>query len=257
VPFDWTGQTAALVGMTALVYGLIEGGDAGFAALRVLAAFAVAVVALVVFVVAQARGAHPMVPLELFRSSAVVIALAVWFAFMGGYYGMVFLFSLYYQREQGLTPLDTGLAFLPMTLLIALTSLVAGRAAAKVGPKIPTVVGQAMMAAGLLALCAAAAGAPTLVLAVLMIPVGLGGAVAIPAVTALLLDTVPAQRAGTASGVLNTSRQLGGALAIAVFGALLAHEGFLDGLRTSLLIAGLLLLATTLASLTLRSTPQH
>jgi MFS transporter, DHA2 family, methylenomycin A resistance protein len=145
-----------------------------------------------------------------------------------------------------------------MTLLIALTSLVAGRAAAKVGPGIPTVVGQAMMAAGLLALSVAVTmGAPTVVLAVLMIPVGLGGAVAIPAVTALLLDSVPAERAGTASGVLNTSRQVGGALAIAVFGALLADQGFHDGLRTSLLIAGLLLLATTLASLTLPHTTQR
>ena len=145
-----------------------------------------------------------------------------------------------------------------MTLLIALASLVAGRAAARVGPKLPTVVGQAIMAASLLALCLAATlGADTVVLAVLMVPVGLGGAVAIPAITALLVDSVPAGRAGTASGVLNTSRQIGGALAIAVYGALLATQGFLDGLRTSLLIAGLLLAATTLASLTLRPAPQH
>ncbi len=198
-----------------------------------------------------------MVPLDLFRSRPVVIALVVGFAFMGGYYGMVFVFSLYYQQKQGLTPLGTGLAFLPMTLLIALTSVVAGRAAAKVGTKIPTVAGQAAMAAGLLALCLAVSlRAPTPVLAVLMIPVGLGGAVAIPAVTALLLDSVAAERAGTASGVLNTSRQIGGALAIAVYGALLADQGFLPGLRTSLLIGGLLLAATTLASLTLPSA-QH
>ena len=70
-------------------------------------------------------------------------------------------------------------------------------------------------------------------------------------------DSVPTECAGTASGVLNTSRQVGGAVAIAVYGALLANLGFLDGLRTSLLIAGLLLLATTLASLTLRPASQH
>jgi MFS family permease len=73
--------------------------------------------------------------------------------------------------------LGAGLAFLPMTLLIALASLVAGRAAARVGTKLPTVAGQAIMAAGLLALCLAATlGADTLVLAALMVPVGLGGA---------------------------------------------------------------------------------
>jgi DHA2 family methylenomycin A resistance protein-like MFS transporter len=254
VPFDWTGQAAALVGMTALVYALIQGGHTGFTAPLVLAVLALAVAAFAVFLTAQARGAHPMLPLDLFRSRSVVIAQAVGFAFMGGYYGMVFLFSLYYQQQRHLTPLATGLAFLPMTLLIAATSVVAGRAAARVGAKLPTVIGQAAMTAGLLALSLAVSfGAPTLVLAVLMIPVGLGGAVTIPAVTALLLDSVPAERAGTASGALNTSRQVGGALAIAVYGALLATQGFHQGLRTSLLIAGLLLAVTTVASLTLRA----
>jgi DHA2 family methylenomycin A resistance protein-like MFS transporter len=75
-PFDWTGQVAALLGMAALTYGLIEGGDEGFATPRVLATLAVALVAFVVFLVVQARGGHPMVPLSLFRSRPVVISLS-------------------------------------------------------------------------------------------------------------------------------------------------------------------------------------
>jgi len=79
--------------------------------------------------------------------------------------------------------------------------------------------------------------------------VGLGAALAVPTVTALLVNSVPAERAGIASGVLNTCRQVGGALAIAVFGALVAQrETFLDGMRVSLLIAALLLAATAVAS---------
>lgn len=257
VPFDWTGQTAAILGMGALTYGVIEGGAEGFDAPHVLAALAIATAALVAFLVSQARGSHPMLPLDMFRSKPVAVSMSVGFAFTVGFYGMVFLLSLYLQQSRGLSALDTGLAFLPMTALVAFMNLLSARIAARFGPRVPIAAGQALMAAGLLTLTLALAApeAPTALLAVLMIPVGFGGALFIPPMTALLLDSVPAQRAGAASGGLNTCRQLGGALAIAVFGTLVAHGGFLDGLRTSLLIAVGLLILTTLASLSLRPAP--
>ena len=85
MPFDWVGQVTAVLAMGGLTYGAIEAGAAGFAAPRVLAAFAVAVAALAVFLVAQARGAHPMVPLDLFRSRTVTVAVVVGFAFIVGF----------------------------------------------------------------------------------------------------------------------------------------------------------------------------
>lgn len=255
VRFDWSGQLAAIVGMAALIYGVIEGGAVGFDAPQVLAMLAVAVLAIVVFFVTQARGSHPMVPLDLFRSRPVVVSISVGFAFMVGFYGMVFLISLYLQQTRGLSALETGLAFLPMTVLVGFMNILAARIAARFGPKVPIAAGQFLMAAGLVALVLNVADAPTSVLAVLMIPVGLGGALSIPPMIALLLDSVPAERAGTASGVLNTARQIGGALAVAGFGALAAHgANFADGLRTSLLIAAALLVATGIAAATLRPT---
>jgi DHA2 family methylenomycin A resistance protein-like MFS transporter len=93
-------------------------------------------------------------------------------------------------------------------------------------------------------------------LAALSILVGFGSALAVPTITALLLGSAPAERAGTASGVLNTFRQVGGALAVAVFGALVAHrETFLQGLEVSLAIAALLLLVTASVSLLLKASP--
>ena len=255
VPFDWSGQAAAVLAMGALTYGVIEAGAAGLAAPRVLGALAVAVGALAVFLAAQARGAHPMLPLDLFRSRTVVISVSVGFAFMVGFYGLIFLVSLYFQELRGLSALDTGLAFLPMTALVAVLNPAAARLAERVGARVTIVAGQVLMVVGLLTLCLVPAGTPTWLLAVLMFPVGLGGPLAIPPVTALLLDSVPPERAGTASAVLNTFRQVGGALAVAVFGALLAHHAtFLHGLRVSLLIAALLLLATAASSLLLRPT---
>ena len=255
-PFDRVAQVAAVLGMSALTYGLIEGGAVGYSAPRTLAALALAVLAAAAFAVSQARGAHPMVPPGLFRSRAVTVCLSVGFAFTVGFYGVVFVLSLFLQQQRGLSTLQTGLAFVPMTVLGAVMNLLAAKAAARFGARAPIAAGLLLMVAGLLAVASAAGSAPTPVLALLLAPIGSGGALAVPAATALLLEHVPAERAGTASGVLNTCRQLGAALAVAVFGALLANAGLVDGLRASLLLAALLLLVTAAASLTIRA-DQH
>jgi len=96
------------------------------------------------------------------------------------------------------------------------------------------------------------------VLSILTLPIGLGGALSMPPAMALLVDSVPAERVGTASGVFNTCRQLGGALAVAIFGALVAQRPtFLHGLHISLVSAALLLLAAAIATLSLRSARQR
>lgn len=112
------------------------------------------------------------------------------------------------------------------------------------------------MALGLVLLMALPATAPTWVVLLLLIPVGCGGSLSAPSVTALLLDHTPAERAGTAGGMLNTSRQVGGALAVAVFGGLIANRAhFMAGLHTSLLICVAALVVTAWASVALR--PAH
>ena len=253
-PLDWVGQVSAVAGMAGLTYGLIEGGAEGFGTPRVMAALILAVVALLAFFVAQLRGAHPMVPLGLFRSRPVAVSVAGGFAFTVGFYGLVFLLSLYLQQLRGLSPLETGLAFVPMTGLTGVVTLLAPRIAARFGPRVPMAAGQCLMATGLLGLCAAVAGAPIWVLAVLSILIGLGSSLSVPTLTALLVSSVPAGRAGTASGVLNTCRQLGGALAVAVFGALVAQrETFVQGMQASLVIAAALLLVAAVASLQLKT----
>ena len=257
VPFDWTGQIAAVLAMCGLTYGVIEAGADGFGAPRVLIALGLAVVALVVFLASQARGKHPMVPLDMFRTRAVVIPLLGGFAFTVGFYGLVFLLSLYFQELRGLSSLGTGLAFLPMTIVTAFMNLVAARAAEKFGPRVPIAFGLFLMAVGLTALAVAPSTTATWLLALLMVPVGIGGALAVPSLTAVLLEAVPGERAGIASGVLNTCRQLGGALAVAVYGALITTSGgFLHGMRVSLTISIVLLVVIAAAALTLKPTAQ-
>ncbi len=107
-PFDWPGQATAALAMGGLTYGAIEAGAVGFTVPAVVAAFAVAVAALVAFVAVQARGAHPMVPLGLFRSRTVSVPVAVGFAFIVGYYGLPFVMSLYLQQGAGPVPAGRG-----------------------------------------------------------------------------------------------------------------------------------------------------
>jgi EmrB/QacA subfamily drug resistance transporter len=244
-PFDWAGQAAAIAGMGGLTYGAIAAGAAGITAPSVLAAFAVAVAALTAFGVLQARGRHPMLPLSLFRSRTVSVAVATGFAFMVGYYGLPFVMSLYLQQLRGLPALSAGAAFLPMMLTGAVLTPFTARLAERFGPRALVIAGLLVMTAGLTVIALMPLPAPVAVLSALMILVGLAGPLVMPPVMALLLHAVPARRAGVASGVFNTSRQVGGALAVAVFGALLASKAtFVHGLRVSLLIAAAVALTT-------------
>jgi DHA2 family methylenomycin A resistance protein-like MFS transporter len=171
---------------------------------------------------------------------------------MVGYYGLPFVFSLYLQGVRGLSPLGTGVAFLPMMLLgLALTPFSA-RIVERFGARLPIFLGLLTMALGLATLAILPAATPLWVLSALMVLVGLGGPLTMPPMTAVLLNHVSSQRTGIASGVFNTSRQLGGAMSVAVFGALLANQAhFMSGLRSSLLTAAGVLLVTTFASLRL------
>jgi EmrB/QacA subfamily drug resistance transporter len=256
VGFDWTGQVSAVIAMGSVTDGAIEAGASGFTAPHVILAFTLAVAAFAIFLRAETSSPHPMVPLSIFRSRNVTASVGVGFAFVVGYYGLPFVMSLYVQQQRGLSPFAAGLVFLPMMIWGGLLSPFSARIAERAGIRVVVPGGLALMACGLALLAAAPATTPIWALAALMVPVGLAGPLVIPPVTAVLLNSVPDHQAGTASGVFNTSRQVGGALAVAVFGALLGHGSFIHGLRTSLLVAAVLAVAAALPSLRLEP-PAH
>ncbi|MFC8511544.1 MFS transporter [Streptomyces sp. NPDC057257] len=236
-PLDLPGQATAVVALTGLTFAVIEGGTAGWAAL------AAAVVAAVVFFRVEARSPHPVVPLGLFRNRTVAVAVAAGAAVSVAFYSVVFVFSLFFQQVQGLSALRAGLAFLPMTGLIAVTNVVAGKLAGRYGARLPMLIGQALAVVGLLVLLYVDAGTSSALTAVLLVPLALGCALTVPPLTAAMMDAVPAERAGLAAGVLNSARQVAGGLGIAVFGTLVSG-GFVDGMRMSLAVGAALLLVT-------------
>jgi DHA2 family methylenomycin A resistance protein-like MFS transporter len=255
-PFDWPGQVLAIVALASLVYALIHGGSAGFGAPSVIIFLLVAAIGLIGFVLVESRVRHPMMPLVLFRPVGMRIALSVGFAFMAGWFGTVFFVSLYLQQHLGLSPLQAGLVFLPAAFCSMTGNLLSGVIRNRFGPRVPVVGGQLSMVVGLTAmLITAPLGSPVLT-AVLLLFIGPGGSVAMPSATGLVLDSVPPDRAGTASAVFNTFRQVGGAVAIAVFGSILASAaGFVIGMQTSLAIAAALLLGTALIGLRIPAHP--
>ncbi len=244
------GQVTGVIAMGGSTFGAIEAGSRGFTDPAVIGAFLVAVLALVGFRHTQRVGTHPMLPPTLLHSRTVVITLASGFAFMVGYYGLPFVISLFLQQHRGLTALHTGFAFLPMMLIGLVLTPFSARLGERLGRRTLIVAGLTVMAAGLAAIAVLPASAPVWLIALLMVLVGLGGPTVSPPATAVLLDAVPHHLAGVASGVFNTSRQIGGASAVAVFGGLLAQPGtFVRGVHTSLLIAAAVIVVAGILTL--------
>ncbi|NKE62938.1 MFS transporter [Lentzea sp. PSKA42] len=242
-PLDPLGQITAIVALVALTFGVIDGGEHGFGSPVVLGSLGLAAVAAVAFLLVESRVAAPMVPLSLLRSRTVTLSVVIGFVVNAAFYGLVFVLSLHFHDVLGLSAEAAGLMFVPMTAVVAAANLVSARVAARVGPRVPIAAGQAICA---LALCALLVGDPTAmpVIALLLVPVGFGLGLAVPSLTALLMGEVAADRAGMAAGVLNSFRQTGGALAVAVFGAV-------AGLRVALVVAVVMLVAATAAALLL------
>lgn len=248
---DLVGQLAAIVALGSLTAGLIEAGPLGWGSPIVSGCLVGCVIAAAVFLRVESRGHDPMLPLDLFRnatfSTASVVGVLLNFAF----YGFVFVLSLFFQSVQGYSPFQTGLAFLPMTAVLAIGNIIAGRLMAVHGPRLLMVAGQALAALGYLSMLRVQAGSAYIEIAVPMLLAGIGMSLTVPPMTNASLSVVGPAKAGVASGVLNSARQVGGVLGVSLFGFFVSgstNVAFMGGMRTSLVIAACSLLAGSLAS---------
>jgi EmrB/QacA subfamily drug resistance transporter len=255
--FDWAGQVTAVLAMGGLTFAAIEAGIRGFTDPLVVTGFVVAVAAGVGFFLAQSAGRHPMLPAALRTNRVLRRTALISFAFMVSFYGLPFLFTLFFQQQHGRSALATGVLFLPMMLTGAVVSPFSARIVDRLGARRAITSGLVVMIAGCVGLAVLTDDAPLAAWSALLGLIGLGGPFAMLPSMSLLLNNVPHDSAGTASGVLNSSRQLGGALAVAVFGALLAGSaGFTAGVRISLGVAAAVALVAVAAAFGLRG-PGH
>lgn len=242
---DVQGQVAAVVALSALAIALIDAGHLGWSHPRIIIALLVAVIGAAAFIAIEGRKAAPMLPLSLFRVRTFTIASISGILVNFAYYGLVFVFSLFFQWQMKLSPQMTGLAFLPMTVVLMAVNIIAGRLITRLGARRLMVLGQSLAAIGYLLLIPALQTDLYAALVVPMLLAASGIALMVPTMTNLTLSSVEASRAGIASGVLNTARQIGGMLGVALCGYFVRDNDpsqFAAGLYLSLSIAVALLI---------------
>jgi DHA2 family methylenomycin A resistance protein-like MFS transporter len=248
---DVPGQLAAIATLVLLVGSTIEGGGHGFAATGVLVGYAAALACGGLFVWLEARGRSPMLPLSLFRSRVFSVCSIAGLLVNTAFYGLIFVISLFFQHVQGLSPLMTGLALAPVMIGITAANIASGRMQERWGATRVLALGAVVLAAACAGMLSVGAGTRYGAIVVQLAALGVGGGLVVPTVTAQLLGSVDRSRSGVAGGTLNTLRQTGSAVGVALFGSLLAGSaGFVAGVHASFAIAiGLGLAIAALAPL--------
>jgi predicted MFS family arabinose efflux permease len=233
---------------------------------------AVAIALAVAFIVRERTAATPLIPLGIFRSRAVTGANLTQMLMISGMFGMFFLGAVYMQRVLGYKPLDVGLAFLPVAVAIGALSLgITPRLNMRFGAKQTLLPGLVLLTAGLVLFAIAPVHAAYLAdLFAPMLLIGLGAGLVFPSLMTIAMTGVPMSQSGLASGLVNTSMQVGGALGLAVLATLSSSrthhllvsghspaDALTSGFHLSLVVgAGLLAAAIALAAFVLQSGAQ-
>lgn len=242
-PFDFVGQVLAIVGLGCFVGGIIQSGSESLVGLP-LSLLVVGIVAIVAFIWSQSRVPYPMMPLDLFGSRAMRMAMLGGFSMILNWNGLVFMSTLALQQHLGLTPFISGMAFVPCAFTGVLGNLWSDRLIGGKGFRFALLVGFGCMLVGFAVLIAGSQALTLAHVAAGTIIVGFGGAIGTPALSALVLRSASANQAGIASAVFNTMRQVGGALGVAVFGVFAtALPTFADGLTAAFATSFLLVVA--------------
>ncbi|MFD7781574.1 MFS transporter [Streptomyces nojiriensis] len=221
---DLPGQALSALGFGALVYALIEGPARGWTDTRVLTLAAVAMLALPAFVVVEARTADPMLDLRFFRDRVLTGAAVSGFMISFGMFGAAFFLPLLMQDVMGWSPTDAGLAGLPMTAMIVVAAPLSSALTSRHGPRLPLVAGLALCASGLGALSLYGADAHYAQYVWVLLAMGLGMGMTFTPVSITVMQRVDPARAGMASATLNTLREIGGVIGVAVLGAVLSSR---------------------------------
>lgn len=215
--FDVVGALTATFGMVCLVYGFIRASEEGWSDTLTLAAFAAAVVLLAVFIGIESRSRQPITPLWMFRDRNRAGTYGMMLSLAAAMFGMFFFLTLFVQNILNFSPLKTGLSFLPISVIVAVGAGIASRLLPKWGPKPFMVTGALLAAAGLGWLTQTDVNSSYV--GSLLGPVlvfGLGMGLQFVSLTLMAVSGVAPHEAGAASGILNTTQQVGGSLGLSI-----------------------------------------
>lgn len=235
---DILGQILFILGIGGLTFGLIEGNTLGWESAPTLTAFAASAGLICFFIWWESRQDAPMLPPLILRIPTVAVTCAINFFGLFGIFAAIFLLTLYLQNVIHLSSQAAGIRLMALTVALAVAAVVGQSVARRIGTRLTMIIGSALTVAGLagLELIHPQAGYDAYWWALILLGVGVplsGGAVAVAA----LINAVPQELAGTASGAMNTFRQVGAAFGVALAGALLSATGTFDGMHLTFLIA--------------------
>lgn len=231
-PLDPVGAVLSLVGLSALVFAIIQGGEDGWNAPSVVGAFVLAGLTLAAFLRWERRSEHPMLPLSFFRDRRFSIGSGVITVAFFVMFGFFFLATQYLQFGRGYSPLEAGLALLPLPIMFVALSPRSAALAERFGATRVMAIGLAIVAAGFAALSVLTPDTPYLVLAATFAVLGAGMSVTAAPATGEIMSAVPLSKAGVGSAVNDTTRELGGALGIAILGSI-ANSAYRAGIDLS------------------------
>jgi EmrB/QacA subfamily drug resistance transporter len=267
---DLPGLLSSGIGLFALTYGLIEANNYGWTSGRILLSFAVAVIGLVAFILLERHQRVPMLDLSLFKNPTFAGANTIMLLVALAMFGIFFYVSLYMQNILGYSATQAGASFLPMTVMIILLAPIAGKVSDRYGSRWPVALGMTLVGASLLVDSTFKVDSTFWNLLPALILGGIGMALAMAPTTAAAMGSVPVDKAGVGSAVLNSSRQVGGSLGIAVMGAIVAsyvhvkppdprvRYEYVQGFHHAVLVgAGFAFLAVVIAVAFIRKIPHH
>jgi EmrB/QacA subfamily drug resistance transporter len=237
---DAPGALLLVASLMLAVYTIVEAGHYGWGSAHTLGFGALAVALMASFVARQARAANPLIPLRVFRSRTVTVANTMQVLMVAGLFGMFFLGALYLQRVLRYDAIEVGLAFLPVAVGIAALSLrLAASLMMRFGAKPTLIGGLVLVAAGLLVFRRAPVDAAYVTdLLPVMVLLGVGAGLVFPALMTLAMSGATAEDSGLASGLVNTTQQVGGALGLAVLATIsTTHTAALRGHGVSAAVA--------------------
>jgi EmrB/QacA subfamily drug resistance transporter len=263
---DLPGLVTSGVGLFALTYALIEANTYGWTSGRIVGAFVLAAVGFALFLVLERRQRLPMLDLSLFRSGTYAGANLVVLLVALAMFGVFFYVSLYMQNVLGYSAVQAGAAFLPMTVLIILIAPIAGKASDRFGSRWLMTAGMALLGIQLLYFSRLGVDETFWSLLPALLVGGVGMALTMTPSAAAAVRAVSVDKSGVGSAVLNAFRQVGGAIGIALMGAIVAShlstpptvEGFMDGFSESLVVAALIAFAgAVVAAVLVRPHERH
>ncbi|MEK3916769.1 MFS transporter [Paenibacillus sp. FSL H7-0331] len=247
--FDLGGQITAIAAIAAVSFGLMEGETYGWDSPIILAAFSLALLGAILFLIVEAKGKSPLLPLRLFRNATVSAGMLAGMAINIGLSGILFVLPLFFQQIRGLSAHIAGLALLPMMIPLAFNPILTGRIVARIGARIPMTVGFSLGAVGTLLQVWTEVNTTYAITLIGLLLIGFGASFTIPSLMAAVISSVPKEQTGAISGALNSSRQLGATLGVAILGSILSgSKSFIAGMHISLIVTAVILFGGSLLS---------